>query len=115
MKKLVLLLLATIVIVCSCKKDKKIDEITYEVTLSNSSTWHGAYVNENAQAIGVQNEVNNWKYSFKNVNDLSVAMLQAYADGLGTGADANMIIYLNGNLVASGKSSISPQVSYQFR
>ena len=113
MKK-ILFAAAFFIFLSSCKKEDSVDEVTYEVTLVNSNTWHGAYLNEDAQVIGITAAPNNWKYTFKNTNNLTVATLDAYSDGLGASADCNMKIYVNGSVVASGKSSISPRVQYVF-
>ena len=116
MKKAILLSFIALTLLFSCKKEKEIsvDEVTYEVTLVNSTTWHGSYLNKSAQIIGITNAPTNWKHTFKNTNNLVVAQLDAYSDGLGVGADAYMKIYVNGTVVASGQSSISPRVMYIF-
>jgi len=107
-------LIAIFQVFLSCEKTDSVDEISYEVTLLNAPTWNGVYFNENAQVIGITDAPNNWKYTFKNHNNLIVVSLTAYADGLNANADAVMKIYVNGRVVASGKSSIWPQVQYQF-
>lgn len=114
MKQLMLFSLLSILFVSSCKKEPAVDEITYEVTLINATTWHGAYLNENTQVISLTSAPNNWKYTFKNDNDLAVATLQAYADGTSGTKDATMKIYVNGTVVAQGKASVSPQIQYLF-
>lgn len=99
---------------CSGTEDLLVDEIKYEVTLINSTTWHGSYFNQDAQIIGVSNANSNWTKTFKNTNGLSVATLNAYPDGSANNSDALMKIYVNGKVVAQGLSSISPQVWYLF-
>lgn len=96
-----------------CKKES-IDEITYEVTLTGSDTWHGSYLNENAQAVGVENVPSGWKYSFKNSRKIATVIVNAYPDGINETSESFMKIYVNGILVASAKSSISPQAQYIF-
>ncbi len=113
MKKIWLLLIVTFALT-ACKKEMSADEVTYEVTLVSSTTWHGSYLNENAQVVGITNVPSGWKYTFKNTNNLTVATLNAYPDGLSAGADCSMKIYVNGSVVVSGKSSISAQVQYIF-
>ena len=104
----------------SCKKESvssvgsQVDDITYEVNLLNASSWHGSFMNEHAQVVGIDNAPDGWKYSFKNSNGLVVLNLVAYADGFATGADAYLKIYINGRVVASGYSSSSPQVQYVY-
>lgn len=97
-----------------CKKanDVVVNEITYEVTLINSTTWHGSYLNENAEVVGISNVPSGWKYIFKDSKQIGVATLNAYSDGVNLNADANMKIYLNGKIVATGKSSSSPTLQY---
>lgn len=114
MKQLMLFALLSILTLSSCKKEPVVDEVTYEVTLTSATTWHGAYLNENAQVISMTSAPNNWKYTFKNDNDLAVATLQAYADGTSGTKDATMKIYVNGTVVVQGKSSVSPQIQYIF-
>jgi hypothetical protein len=112
MKKILFIALSSIVMLSACKKEIKISEITYEVVLKNCSNWNGSYLNENAVVVGVD-VTGNWKYSFKNVNKLGAAVIQAYPDGLADDAEAFMKIYVNGKLVAEGRSSISPQLMYE--
>lgn len=114
MKQLITICLLALLTMPSCKKEPKVDEVTYEVILTNSATWHGSYLDENAQAISITNAASNWSYKFKNTNDLAIAVIQAYPDGLSASADATMRIYVNGNKVAEGKSSVFPQLQYQF-
>lgn len=114
MKKMLFIAATYLISFSSCKKEATVDEVTYEVTLENSTTWHGAYLNKDAQVIGITGAPTNWNYTFKNTNNLIVVTLNAYSDGLGAGADANMKIYVNGTVVTSGKSSVSPQIQYQF-
>ena len=114
MKQLMLFVLVTTLCIWSCKKDPKVDEVTYEVTLTNAISWHGAYLDESAHVIGVSAAPTNWKYTFKNDNQLTVATLQAYADGTSNTKDATMKIYVNGKVVAQGNSSVSPQLQYIF-
>lgn len=108
------LLFILIIFLLSCKKENKIDDVTYEVALINSTTWHGSYFNENAQMVGVEDAPDGWKYSFKNTNHLITLQLDGYTDGFRNGADAFLVIKVNGRIVASGHSSISPSVSYVF-
>lgn len=111
-KELALFLL--IVSSIACSKEKGVDEVIYEVTLINSITWHGSYLNENAQVIGVTNAPSGWRYSFKNSNHLVAATLTAYPDGLSASADCNLKILVNSSVVISGKSSISPMIQHIF-
>ena len=114
MKHLILLCLAALLFMTSCKKEKKVAEVKYEVTLTNSPTWHGVFLDKDGQAIGITSAPNNWQYTFANDNNLPVVTLLVYVDGTSPGADANMKIYVNGAVVAQSKASIYPQVQYQF-
>ena len=114
MKQLMVFILSCSLCMSSCKKENKVDEVTYEVTLTNATTWHGGYLDENAQAVSVNAASTNWKYTFKNSNNLAAATIQAYADGTNSAKDATMKIYVNGSVVAQGKSSVSPQLQYIF-
>ena len=114
MKQLITICLLAVLTMSSCKKEDLVDEVTYEVTLTSSATWHGSYLDEHAQVVSITNAPTNWTYKFKNTNNLFVAMIQAYPDGLSVSADATMRIYVNGTVAAEGKCSVSPQVQYQF-
>lgn len=114
MKQLMLFVLLTALCTTSCKKEPKVAEIKYEVILTNATSWHGAYIDKYIRLIGITNATNNWTYTFKNDNDLQVVTLQAYPDGTRAGADALMRIYVNGTVVAEERSSVFPQVQYQF-
>jgi hypothetical protein len=84
-----------------CSKDE-VDEITYEVTLVNSTKWYGAYLNENAEVVGVSDGPSGWTYSFRNTNDLTVVSAVAFSDRPNAGGYCEMKILLNGRVVASG-------------
>lgn len=114
MKRLILLGLLISLFSTSCKKDIKVDEVTYEVTLINSTSWHGQYLDENANVVSVNNGANNWQYSFKNVNNLTMVLFQAYPNSTASNADVLMKIYVNGNKVAELLNSVFPQVQYYF-
>lgn len=114
-----LLLISLFFSLVSCKKDseKKVqgpDEIKYEVTLQNASTWNGSYVNEYGQAIPVNDAPSGWSFSFINNFNLIAPTIVAYPDGINVNADCFMIIKINGNIVASGKTSISPMVQFLY-
>ncbi|MBX9782605.1 MAG: hypothetical protein K2X48_04840 [Chitinophagaceae bacterium] len=109
-----LLFLLVVTSLLSCKKVAKIDDVKYEITLISATKWHGAYMNENAEVVGVDNAITGWSYSFKNTKNLKAATLQAYPNGTNNNADCILKIYVNGTVVVSGKSSISPQVIYEF-
>lgn len=114
MKQLIVCAFLTCLLISSCKKESKVDEIKYEVTLTSATSWYGAYLNESSQVVSMSSAPNNWTYTFKNINELVVVILQAYADGTSNTKDANMKIYVNGTVVAQGKSSASPQLQYIF-
>ncbi len=109
-----LLVIFLIIFLIGCKKENKIDEVIYSVALINATTWHGSYLNENAQVVGVENAPDGWTYSFKNTNNLSTLQIDGYTDGFRNGADAFLIIKVYSLFVASGHSSISPSLSYVF-
>lgn len=118
MKKILLLSLILIVL-CSCKKEsiEKLlyDEVTYEVITVNSNTWHGIFLNENAELIVIDKGLSNWKYTFINKNGLLVAQLDAYPDNFSSNdADVLMKIYVNGRVMVSGKCSNSARLVYIF-
>ncbi len=114
MKRLIVYVFIVSLYLSSCTKEKQADEVTYEVSLISSTSWHGAYLDKDASVVGITSAPNNWRYSFKNDNDLTVVTLQAYPDGTNPAADALMKIYVNGRVVVEGRSSIFPQVQYQF-
>jgi Mycobacterium membrane protein len=114
MKQLMLFTLLTFLVVSSCTKEPQVDEVTYEVTLTSATSWHGAYLNEDAQVVSISTAPTNWTHKFKNNNELVAVTLQAYADGTSSTKDATMKIYVNGTVVAQGKSSVSPQIQYIF-
>jgi hypothetical protein len=114
MRRLIVFGFLACLFVSSCKKEKTVDEVTYEVTLTNASTWHGSYLDKDGQVIGITAAPNNWTYTFKNNNDLAAVTLQAYADGLSSSKDAVLKIYVNGSVVVQSISSVSPQVQYVF-
>ncbi len=122
MKKTIILLLLTSTFFYSCKKadlitatsTAKIDEVTYEVDLQNATTWHGSFINEHAQVIGIDDAPNHWRYTFKNSQNLMVLNVTGYADGFTPGADAYQKIYINGSLVTSSYSSSFPQAQYVY-
>ena len=117
MKKVCVCILLLPIVFLSCKKSSStpsIDEVTYEVTLVNATSWSGVYLNENAQVVNVPAAVSGWRYVFKNTNKLVVATLSAYPNGTSSLANATMRIYVNGTVVAEQKSLVTPQVQYQF-
>lgn len=114
MKRLILFTMLSVLIASSCTKESKIAEVRYEVSLINATSWQGAYVNQNAQVVGISSAPNNWQHSFKNTQGLTVATIQAYPDGTNSSRDALMKIYVNGKVVAEGYSSVSPQLQYLF-
>ncbi len=112
MKSAIILFFSSLLLF-GCKKTTT-NEITYEVTLVNSTTWHGSYLNERAEVVGITDAPSGWKHTFKNTNNLAVAQLNAYPDGIDDSIDAIMTIYVNGKIVASGLSSVFAQVQYIF-
>lgn len=114
MKQFMLSALVTCLFLSSCKKESIVDEVTYEVILTSATFWHGTYFNKDAQIVSISTAPTNWTYTFKNTNELAVVTLQAYADGTSSTKDATMKIYVNGTVVAQGKSSSSPQIQYIF-
>jgi len=85
----------------SCKKESA-RTITYEVILSNATSWSGNYLNENAVLIEVSNQKSGWKHSFKDTNGLLVLVLSAEPDTFNNNSDALMNIYVDGKLYAKG-------------
>ena len=83
------------------------DQIKYEVTLINCSSWSGSYFNQDASLISITGGSSGWTKSFTNSNGLTALSLQAIPDNFGTvsGMDALLKIYVNGQMVASGNYS----------
>ncbi len=112
------ILIATILLFffSSCKKDKQPDEIIYEVTLTNSSTWNGSYLNENDQLVDVAGMGNNWRYTFRNTNNLVAVFIVACPNTpYNITAEAYVKIYVNGKLVVSDRdSSLCASAQYNF-
>jgi hypothetical protein len=114
MLKVIIAVLLLFEICPSCSKPVVGDKIRYEVTLTGASTWHGSYINANAQIMGITNAPSGWKHEFRNTIGLTVLVLNAYADCMVVGCNALMKIYVNNNLVAEGWSSVTPQVMYVY-
>jgi len=60
------------ILISSCKKGIKVDEATYEAKLINSTTWGDQYLDANANVVTVNNGPDNWRYTFKNANELTM-------------------------------------------
>lgn len=112
-----ILIISFIFLSCKKSENKSItnpDEIKYEVILENAQTWHGTFLNENAQVISVENATSGWSYTFININNVIAPTLLAYPDFISNNSDCVMKIKKNGNVVASGRSSISPMIQYLY-
>ena len=109
MKRIVVLVLL-VVSLASCKKEPKVDEITYEVILTNAPTWWGMYLNEKAELVDVHGMKSNWRYTFKNVNGLKALSLMARPDCPDNNQNAVMNVYVNGKLYVT--SSYQPHGEY---
>ena len=114
MKRITILgILALLVCLGSCKKSKP-EEVSYEVTLLGATTWHGTYINESGQVVGITGAPSDWKYIFTNSHDLVAVSITVYPDGTDPLASASKKILVNGKQVALGVYGSSPQLQYQF-
>ena len=85
-------------------------KVTYEVVPINCTLWEGGFVDEKGIVRGVANHQGKWRYSFEDVNHLKVYDLVAYPDCDVSDSDAIMNIYIDGEVVATGKSSACKHV-----
>lgn len=93
----------------SCKKETAVAEIKYEVHLINSNSWGGVIIDENGVITNLDNMPADWKYTFKNTNNLCCltpfALPDGFIEGACTQCDATMKIYVHEKVVASGNTS----------
>ena len=94
------------------KKSHLHPTVTYEVLPVNCKLWEGGFVDEKGNVREVENHHGKWRYSFEDVNHLKVYDLVAYPESIETMGDTIMNIYVDGKVVASGKSSRCVHIRY---